>query len=242
MLRSGLVLQIVNMTKINCTVSTVKGLRKCRLTGNQNMCKSFTWNISATLKIGLQSRCFCVVTIECFLNVGKPTYEQTPTISHRASENLLQQVHFSADLLLGLGAEISSCRKKSLRLSGTWLGSCDDGEERMRGGRGDVSWAERRRGIALRSLWAPLSPAGRPSGAPLLITVLKRHANTRALLTWHGVAVPSVKKATLRRGEQFLSEVLEGSRGGGSHKVIWQFISSWAWPAVCEPQESKWIY
>ena len=34
----------------------------------------------------------------------------------------------------------------------------------------------------------------------------------------------------------------EEGGGRGSHKVIWQFISSWAWLAVCEPQESKWIY
>lgn len=60
-------------------------------------------------------------------------------------------------------------------------------------------------GIAQRPQWVPLSTAGKHSGALLLTAVLKRHANTSALLTWHGVAVPSVKRPTSRHAEQFLS-------------------------------------
>lgn len=90
-----------------------------------------------------------------------------------------------------------------MRLMWWWGGKREDGRGRQ--------GAERRRGSHSDPCWDSLSPAGRHCRAPLLIAVLKCHANS-ALLTWHGAPVPSVKKRPFRRGEQPLTGA-PGRRG-----------------------------
>lgn len=88
-----------------------------------------------------------------------------------------------------------------------WPGRDD---EELGGGGGDFSGTPP--GIAHWPRRAPLSTTGRRSCALLSTAVLKRHANARALLTWHGATVSSVKMHCFRPGEQLLSLGRDGGR------------------------------
>lgn len=105
----------------------------------------------------------------------------------------------------------------------SWWGGGEEGERRQ-GSRSDPGEP-------------PLSATGRRSCALLSGAVLKRHANTQDFInmTWSNCV--KCKDALLRAwgAASFTGERMGGGGGGGrgSHKVIWHFISSWAWLAAC---------